>query len=524
MAEELQWTLRPQRIVLSAATVLLFTLGAGRNGSFGPDIAVVIVVVALANLGWNLAALRGISLSFIRPGPYELQIVVDLALAMAAVMVVDAQTTPLAWILLLIPVLDASGRYGIRGALITWVGVSLLYMTVILALRSGDSAPRELVETGLQQSAAVIAVTISATAITTRTRSRLELTEAARQRAESKKHQLWIVSRAAQQMSAAVELGDVMAIANGAALSLGFDRADVSEIKDGRWTLLHSAGYPAAPPPADDRLLARALAASSSASVGLSRAASDDRQLLHDHGYQEATAVVAGEDDGAGIGLRGFRLLRSDDDLATSESMETLAAHVAVAVRNVRSRESLSKWAERLDHRAHHDELTGLPNRAYLLKHFPDEPELMASLLFLDLDGFKQINDTHGHDAGDVVLATVATRLGAIVAGNGFAARLGGDEFVLVACNRDRSGLEALARATAATVVEPIDIGETSVQVGTSIGIAEHRPGSVVDGHVFELLRQADAAMYQAKSEGRRVGMQVFAFADPDLSIPSVNR
>lgn len=158
--------------------------------------------------------------------------------------------------------------------------------------------------------------------------------------------------------------------------------------------------------------------------------------------------------------------------------------------------------ASRHAFRASHDALTGLYNR----EHFDES--LRASLrtgplglMFLDLDLFKQINDTHGHAAGDLVLKTVADRLSGVARRDDLVARLGGDEFAIVLPRLvDRGVLHRLARELGDAVAEPIDIGGPVVRVGVAIG-SVLAPDDATDAD--RLLAAADAAMYGAKRRRR---------------------
>ncbi|EYC49843.1 diguanylate cyclase [Hylemonella gracilis str. Niagara R] len=160
---------------------------------------------------------------------------------------------------------------------------------------------------------------------------------------------------------------------------------------------------------------------------------------------------------------------------------------------------------------AFYDPLTGLPNRRLMLerlRHALDSHERQArtgALLFIDLDNFKQLNDTLGHDMGDRQLCEVAQRLSALVRKGDTLARLGGDEFVLmledlsVDYAEAAAQAEAIARKMLLAVQQPWTLGDRSHHGSCSIGIALfHEPISV-----DELLKRADLAMYQAKAEGR---------------------
>lgn len=156
-----------------------------------------------------------------------------------------------------------------------------------------------------------------------------------------------------------------------------------------------------------------------------------------------------------------------------------------------------------LAHQALHDALTGLPNRAQFLNSLHEglanasDPSLRHIVMFMDLNGFKAINDTLGHDAGDALLIGVAGRLVTSVGGDGLVARLGGDEFtVLLNPLPELARGMAVAQRVSQAMNEPFQLGDTSVQVGGSIGISTAEIG--LSG--TEILRRADVAMYAAKS------------------------
>ncbi len=167
----------------------------------------------------------------------------------------------------------------------------------------------------------------------------------------------------------------------------------------------------------------------------------------------------------------------------------------------------------RLLHESHHDTLTGLPNRAHFLERLDEALARAArrgeavALFFLDLDGFKGINDRLGHAAGDLLLLTIGGRLRECVRAGDTVARLGGDEFtILLEDSPPEPALAALAGRIIATVERPIFLGGTEGQVSASIGIA-HRGGGPNESQA--LLAAADAAMYRAKAAGR--GRWVFS-------------
>jgi diguanylate cyclase (GGDEF)-like protein/PAS domain S-box-containing protein len=161
----------------------------------------------------------------------------------------------------------------------------------------------------------------------------------------------------------------------------------------------------------------------------------------------------------------------------------------------------------RLEYEATHDTLTGLPNRA-MLQEVGEQAMGRASrygtttaLLFLDLDLFKEVNDTLGHDAGDRVLVELARRLRVGIRTGDLVARLGGDEFCVL-CERveSRDEMRELGQRLCDVVSIPMVVHGREVQVGTSVGVALAEGGSETIG---TLIRNADVALYRAKREGR---------------------
>ena len=160
----------------------------------------------------------------------------------------------------------------------------------------------------------------------------------------------------------------------------------------------------------------------------------------------------------------------------------------------------------RINHLARFDELTGLPNRVSFQNEI--ERELadshnwshLSALLFVDLDQFKQVNDTLGHPAGDRLLCSVAARLREIMRPEDYVARFGGDEFVVFLRNtRSNEDAAMVAARIVDRISETYEIDHHMVEIGASIGIAMTSPGIGPD----HLLRNADMALYRAKADGR---------------------
>jgi diguanylate cyclase (GGDEF)-like protein len=188
----------------------------------------------------------------------------------------------------------------------------------------------------------------------------------------------------------------------------------------------------------------------------------------------------------------GRRYSKPEQDILTS-----LAEHASLALND-------AKTVAAMTHQALHDSLTGLPNRVLFhdrLDHASARAERSGgrlAVLFCDLDRFKTVNDSLGHQAGDDLLVEVARRLSSCLRGGDTAARLGGDEFAILL--EELEGPEvavAVADRVLEALAEPVRIRSREVFARASIGIAHSGPG------VGDLLRSADAAMYRAKADGR---------------------
>ena len=189
-----------------------------------------------------------------------------------------------------------------------------------------------------------------------------------------------------------------------------------------------------------------------------------------------------------------------------------MAVHDVTVRRKVETQ--LLERHQQLDHLAHHDQLTGLPNRLYLAAHLPGDIEeakkagSMLAVLFLDLDRFKHINDSRGHETGDKLLKTVAQRVRSTVRTQDVVVRMGGDEFVVILKGVQQTGQvsETAERINQALGAPMVVDGRTLVTT-VSIGVALY-PHDGLD--MGELLRHSDSAMYQAKDRGRN-NFQVFS-------------
>ncbi len=192
-------------------------------------------------------------------------------------------------------------------------------------------------------------------------------------------------------------------------------------------------------------------------------------------------------------------------DITERKRMEEELKRTAAEL--VRSNAELAQSATQLRHLANHDPLTGLPNRKLFQERldqalvWANENEQLVALLFLDLDGFKQINDTQGHDVGDLLLKAVARRLTGCLRSSDTVSRLGGDEFtVILPAIPSSQDAGRVAEKILSTLSQPFEIEEHTISVTTSVGISLFPQ----DGRDAEtLVKSADNAMYCAKELGK---------------------
>jgi len=228
----------------------------------------------------------------------------------------------------------------------------------------------------------------------------------------------------------------------------------------------------------------------------------------------EADAIEALERSDAAVTAR-----INDRTLAQIQTAERLRRYVTwlllgsvggltglfIAYRRVQIRERAAQ--SRIERLAHFDMLTGLPNRALLIDRLNQESARAKrgarpfAVLMFDLDGFKKVNDTWGHGAGDQVLRQVGTRARACVRASDTVGRLGGDEFLAILPETTLEGAQGVAEKLRAALREPYEVAkETTANVGASVGIAVF-PQHGTDAE--DLQRAADGALYHSKQEGK---------------------
>lgn len=201
-----------------------------------------------------------------------------------------------------------------------------------------------------------------------------------------------------------------------------------------------------------------------------------------------------------------YRTTTGTMDAEAMAAAQTLADVTTAYLLNAQARADLEESSERDRHRSLHDPLTGLPNRTLLVERLDHamlrcrRSKRMLAVFYTDLDGFKSINDTYGHQVGDELLVAVAERLTNLLRPGDTVARLSGDEFVILCEDLDEAQqAEPLAERIGAAMSEPFVVSGSQLHVSASVGIAF---AGLADNIPHSVLDQADAAMYEAKRQG----------------------
>jgi diguanylate cyclase (GGDEF)-like protein/PAS domain S-box-containing protein len=243
-------------------------------------------------------------------------------------------------------------------------------------------------------------------------------------------------------------------------------------------------------------------------------------QMIDSGGRPIDLRAIAAEAARAGVGSGGIEVKLTRPDGSTSNIMvqtvpmaEESAPEegVIIALLDISAQRM---YEETLHHAAYHDPLTGLPNRALLGQHLDDVGRGTSpyGILLIDLNDFKTVNDTLGHQIGDELLKAVAERLRAAAGDQALVARLGGDEFAVVISDASVEGTQALAAAMRATFDSPFDLSCGPLTGRGTVGLAVVEPGQSPD----DVLAAADRSMYHSKPHTRiRRATRSGAAADP---------
>ena len=462
--------MRTVRVLIGV--VSCFVIGAYRPLVESPSwksmtaiLATILIVVAILNLLSTTVAHR-------RPGVWFLQ-ALDVAAMAALAVALDGPLEQQSWMLLIIPVVGAAVQFGAAATLMSWAGSCIFYLSAVY-LGLVDSADNSTIAARLPGTLLAVSIVVGMLARWMREgweiQNELTATVATRER------RLAVIE---QTIPALKELpaDRALEVAAGQVLALGFEAASV-EIKDAARSIYVTG---------DANLVTQTAAA-------LGATNSEPTVTVWTNGERVKVHSVSILEPRTQTVITGWSELPIGEDHASSFS--TLIGHTSSAI-------EMSGLLGRFRHSAGHDPLTGLANRRSLddeLRELTGQPGLL-SVAFIDLDDFKSINDSFGHDLGDNVLVTVARRLEAVIGSAGIVARYGGDEFVVTMPGLGLEAAKSLCEAALDATADPIALGTEHIHVHMSIGVAT----ATTPIRDTELVRAADQATYQAKNAGKNV-------------------
>ena len=464
----------------------------------------VLVVLNLAAI--VLRRLRGEG-SLRRLG--RIQWTADAAVIMTVVWLFSFDATSALWALLVVPILEGALRAQLSGAVGTWAGLGVLY-----ALRDAWAARTYpevsfLAESVTYRLGILLLVALTAGMLARNLREQMVAHMRLRGVAERRAGLLGVVASAGRSSSGEVE--ELLSGLADAALELGFDACEICVLDEegATYTVRGASGVPSTcergTVPVQTGLAGVAIARGETVVVDDYSAWPGGVRSFREAGFHMAVAspiLSAGEIVGV---LAAGQLTQAAADQNQIDCLELLATHAGTAVEAHRRMTERARYERRLAHQAYHDPLTGLPNRARFVEEldaaFREQRMDEVAVCYVDLDRFKTVNDSLGHEVGDELLQAVASRLLEETPADGLVARLGGDEFtVLLRGHGARAQAPRLARRLAASLRNPFRTSDRELYISGSVGVAL---GSGTATSAGELLRRADLAMYRAKEQGR---------------------
>ncbi len=437
------------------------------------------------------------------------------------------------WVLTAVPIVEAAVRFRLAGALVHWMLMAVLAILGRLwILDRVDYTTADTIdelERILDQMSVLLLVVVPGAFLAEQLLGDVLIQRRAAANAENRGRLLENVAEVGHEVT---KIGSALfETLTQSALDLGFDSVDVwARPSNGSWSRLASTADTEAA-----RLPQPAAAGSGLRSLDLAYP-----EVLVDREDPELTERNALEAAGLGflvrltidagetlVVLRGAGISGRKMEPSAVEALRLLAGQARVAMHNKGLVGELQELHSQMEHQALHDALTGLPNRAAFIQQLEGQlaatslgslaPGRTSTVLFLDLNGFKPVNDRLGHDAGDQLLQVVSDRLATAVGTDGQVARLGGDEFTVLLPDSDNDLATEVANRIHDSFSELINLQQDSVRVGASIGVAHYEQDLEPD----EVLRRADTAMYSAKAAR---GDRPLAFYHPDLDLEEQQR
>ena len=420
-------------------------------------------------------------------------------------------TAGIGWMLMALPIIEAAIHFRLTGAFLHWVTMSALSVATLFWTNHVAGVPQSVAIEGLEQLVdrlgVLLLVVIPGSFLAEQLLGDVLVQRRATAVAHDRSRIIERVNDAGRDV-ARIDV-DLFPALVAATLDLGFDAADcwIGDPELG-WTPLAAIDADRGvrvgdlPPPGEAGSATRPSdLAEREVVVDADDPSEEDRGALAPSGAGALVRITLAVEDSLRIVLRAAAVALGDDPAGQAMALRLLSGQASVALQNERLLSELRATHREMEHQARYDSLSGLANRSHFVERL--EAALAAegrdvTVVFLDLNGFKAVNDRLGHLAGDDLLRQVSERLERAVGDDGLAARLGGDEFTVL--------LEGAASATGPAVADRVHdelagglvVTGEPVVVGASIGIARAEPGLAVG----EMLRRADVAMYAAKVLG----------------------
>lgn len=517
-AEVGQVGLRRVRVLVAVLITAQFVLDPSRFELLGSSRGQVPLLVGLLTvlLATNVVSIRLRSVRWRQRLP-----MIELGIDTLLVVFLSTLTGSggLGWVLFALPIIEAAVRFGLVGALNHW----MILTTLTIASRiwsyefAGTNNLLEELEQTLDQMSVLFLVVVPGAYLAEQLIGDVAAQRRATARALARSVLLEKVAESSRYVSQ-LDGQHVDAVLDGAR-RLGFDVVDLVACGGGEWRKLGGNDHWEIPAPGGngsgllpehDRFPAMLVDGDSE----------EEREALAQADLAVVvTSAVASTESGRAVLRAGVRSGRS---LTAGEidAFRLLAGQAAVALQNHELLTEITSIHGQLEHQAHHDALTGLPNRVMMLENLElaIAVDPRPAVMFLDLDGFKPVNDRLGHEAGDELLRQVAERLSAAAPRDSLVARVGGDEFTILlrgALTERRT--QEIAEGVASAIDELFVVNEDNVRVATSIGLAFGEDGA----GATELIRRADVAMYVAKN-GREE--RAFEFYRPEFDLAEDRR
>jgi len=475
----------------------------------------VLAVWAIFAVAGCFLALNGISWIAQRNSPRVrnalgvLQLVADTAIVLIVVWIREGDSS-IDWAILVWPVVEGAIRFQLPGLVATWVAVGAGYA-------GWNHLNDEAIEWQTLGEQLVVVVLVALPTAFLAKHLVDEMAAHARGREEAERRGALLKAAAlGGRRSTSLDVDSILDVLRETIGQMGFADPLVFEIEGATGPSLlarpvkHSKDVLAVPP-GDPRLVAAAEARDSNGvavwprdgETGEVRRSSATDAAKR---YSVLVAAPVAHDEEGVVVLTARWPSGGAPPASQCESVELFAAQAGAALRNAQTHKELESLKDRLAYEAAHDVLTDLPNR----RRFHEEiervcgrgrPGDLIGVLFLDLDGFKGVNDRYGHDRADDLLVQVAKRLRACVRPGDVVARMGGDEFTVMLTRLEgpAPAIE-VAERVCQMLTEPFQLGGSNVTISTSIGIAL---GPADRADAGDLVRRADVAMYRAKRQGK---------------------